>query len=263
MNIKVIVAHHKRYYLPEEPMYLSLHVGKINKKEELGLIGDDTGENISEKNPMFCELTALYWGWKNLDVDYVGLAHYRRHFAMKRYFFPKDSSKKWSLLLNQKDAEKLLSEYDIILPYKRKYYIETLYSHYKNSHKIEDLNKTIKIIERDYPEYKQACAIVMNRRWAHMFNMFIMKKELCDAYCKWLFDILFKLEKEVDLSSYSSFEARVFGRISELLLNVWIYKQNHKYTEVPVLFMEKQNYIHKYGMFILRKLRIAKVNERY
>jgi hypothetical protein len=263
MSIKVLVAYHKKYFLPQDPMYLPVHVGKKGKAEDLGLVGDDTGENISEKNPGFCELTALYWGWKNLSSDYLGLAHYRRHFAKNKGLFPKKPSKRWDLILRQDEAVELLSEFDIILPCKRKYYIETLYSHYKNSHKVKDLDITLGIIERDYPEYKQACSTVMNRRWAYMFNMFIMKKEYYDEYCNWLFDILFKLEDELDLSTYSPFEARVFGRISELLLNVWIYKNSYKYIEIPVLFMEKQNYIHKYSMFVLRKMGIVKVNHRY
>ena len=74
MKIRVIVAAHKAYRMPEDPMYLPLHVGKAGKELELGFQGDNTGENISEKNPSFCELTGIYWAWKNLDADYVGLA---------------------------------------------------------------------------------------------------------------------------------------------------------------------------------------------
>lgn len=80
MKIVMIVAAHKAYRMPEDPMYLPLHVGKAGKSLELGFQGDDTGDNISEKNPEYCELTGLYWAWKNLDADYIGLSHYRRYF---------------------------------------------------------------------------------------------------------------------------------------------------------------------------------------
>ena len=78
MNIKIIVATHKKYWMPEDSMYLPVHVGAAGKAG-IGYQRDDTGKNISDKNPNFCELTGLYWAWKNLKADYVGLAHYRRH----------------------------------------------------------------------------------------------------------------------------------------------------------------------------------------
>lgn len=83
MNIKLIVAAHKAYRMPRDPMYLPLHVGKAGKDLDLGFQGDNTGDNISEKNATFCELTGIYWAWKNLSADYVGLCHYRRHFRGK------------------------------------------------------------------------------------------------------------------------------------------------------------------------------------
>lgn len=79
-----------------------------------------------------------------------------------------------------------------------------------------------------------------------MFNMFVMKRELFDSYCEWLFDILSIVELGLDISSYSAFDQRVFGRISELLLDVWIEKNGFKYEEVPVMFMEKQSWGKKY-----------------
>ena len=82
-NIKIIVATHKEYQMPSDNIYLPLQVGAEGKKD-LGYQKDNTGDNISKKNPFFCELTGLYWAWKNLDADYIGLAHYRIHFASKK-----------------------------------------------------------------------------------------------------------------------------------------------------------------------------------
>ena len=90
MNIKIIVATHKKYWMPSDGIYLPVHVGaegKFDDKGEpldLGYTKDNTGDNISDKNKQFCELTGLYWAWKNLgEADYIGLAHYRRHFTVK------------------------------------------------------------------------------------------------------------------------------------------------------------------------------------
>ena len=84
MNIRIIVAAHKPYQMPKDDIYLPLHVGHAGKPD-IGFQGDDTGENISTKNANYCELTGLYWAWKNLDADYIGLAHYRRYFAGNKY----------------------------------------------------------------------------------------------------------------------------------------------------------------------------------
>ena len=80
MSIRVIVATHKACDIAQDPLYLPVHVGAAGK-EDIGFTRDDSGDNISEKNPHFCELTGLYWAWKNLDDDYIGLCHYRRYFG--------------------------------------------------------------------------------------------------------------------------------------------------------------------------------------
>ena len=86
-----------------------------------------------------------------------------------------------------------------------------------------------------------------------MFNMFIMKKEILDEYCTWLFDILFELEKRTDASKYDSFHARFYGRISELLLDVWVNKNKIKYEEVKVIDMQNVNWIKKGTSFLNAK----------
>ena len=80
MNIKILVAAHKKYRMPEDKIYFPVQVGSYGK-ENIGFARDDEGDNISQKNPYFCELTGLYWIWKNVDADYYGLVHYRRYFS--------------------------------------------------------------------------------------------------------------------------------------------------------------------------------------
>ena len=81
-KIQILVTTHKKYEMPKESYYLPIHVGR-DGKESIGYIGDNTGDNISLKNPYYCELTGVYWAWKNLEADYVGLVHYRRQFKGK------------------------------------------------------------------------------------------------------------------------------------------------------------------------------------
>ncbi len=251
-KVRIIVATHKKYEMPKSEMYLPVHVGAKGKETIENYQRDDEGENISEKNPYFCELTGLYWAWKNLNADYIGLAHYRRHFSISKKL-PNDVNGRIKLVLNENEASKMLENTDIILPGKRKYYIEDLYSHYKHTMYIEPLDETRKIIQEKYPEYIEEFDKLHKRTSAHMFNMFIMKKEILDSYCKWLFDILFELENRIDVSKYDNFHARFFGRISELLLDVWINTNNLKYEEVKVIDIEKVNWLKKGTSFLLAK----------
>jgi hypothetical protein len=246
-DIKIIIATHKTYQMPKDSMYLPLQVG-AEGKADLGYVKDNSGDNISEKNANYCELTGLYWAWKNLDADYIGLSHYRRHFCLK-------SSKgdKWQKILTKEQLEPLLQKHDIILPNPRNYFIETNYDQYVHAHHAEDLDTTREILQERYPDYLPIYDDYMKRTIGHRFNMFIMKKEIFDAYCSWLFEILFELENRLDISSYSKNDARVFGFVSERLIDVWIENNKLSYLEMPVEFMEKENWLKKGSAFLKRK----------
>lgn len=250
-NIKLIVATHKKYKMPKEDIYIPLQVG-AEGKESLNYEKDNSGNNISSKNSYYCELTGLYWAWKNLNADYIGLSHYRRHFTCNKRI-PRTEERKFEILLNRKQVEKILETTDIILPRKRKYYIENLYDHYKHTMYIEPLDETRKIIEEQCPEYLKEFDKLHKRTSAHMFNMFIMKKEYLDRYCKWLFDILFELERRVDPKQYDSFHGRYMGRVSELLLDVWINTNGLNYKEIKVIDMQNINWLKKGMAFLLAK----------
>ena len=248
MNIKIMVAAHKQCEMPNDNLYLPIHVGKaLNPNKNFGYQGDNDNENISIKNPYYCELTAIYWGWKNLNSDYIGLVHYRRYLGLKK------EKEKINGILTSEQAEKLCKKYNIILPQKRRYYIESLWSHYEHTHDITHLEITKDIIAQIYPEYTLAFEKVMKRTWGHMFNMFIMKKTLADEYCAWLFNILFQLEKKIDLSQLSAFDARLFGRVSELLLDVWIEKNQYQYKEIKMIQLGNENWSQKIKYFLAAK----------
>lgn len=165
----------------------------------------------------------------------------------------KDIEKKKGAIFHREDYEKLLQKYDVILPVKRNYYIETVRSQYEHAHYKKDLDEVERIIAEKYPGYSDAFTRVMNRRKLHILNMFVMKKSLFDEYCTWLFDILFELEMRTDLSNYDTYEARIFGFISERLFNVWLEKQNLEKCEVPVVFMENVDWFMKIREFLERK----------
>lgn len=248
MNAKIIVATHKAYWMPDDSIYLPVQVGAEGKILDLGYVKDNTGDNISSKNKYYCELTGLYWAWKNLNADYIGLVHYRRHFCI-----PGAKGNKKRRVLSGLQLEELLEKNDVLLPKQRNYFIETNYSQYAHAHHAKDLDTTRKILEEKYPDYLKAYDESMKQTKGHRFNMFIMKKDIFDAYCEWLFDVLFELEERLDISSYSENDARVFGFVSERLLDVWIRTNHVAYRDIPYVFMEKQNWVVKGMKFLGRK----------
>ena len=249
---KIIVATHKKYQMPSSKIYLPLQVGASLSEADFGYQKDNTGDNISKKNKTFCELTGLYWAWKNLNADYVGLVHYRRYFVFKKVH-TKSKEKRLACAINSKELKPLLKQTDLILPKKRNYYIESLYDHYAHTMYVEPLDVAGKVIAEKYPNYKPAFDALHFRKKAHMFNMLIAKKDLFDDYCEWLFNILFEVEKRVDISKYDDFHKRCFGRISELLLDVYIETNDYSYIELPVIDIEKVNWIKKGSSFLAAK----------
>jgi hypothetical protein len=251
MNIKIVVATHKKYWMPNDLMYVPIHVG-AERKAPIGYLGDNTGENISVKNNMYRELTGMYWGKKNLEYDYFGLAHYRRHFCYKK----KGNAKK--SILTKTEAEKLLATTDIIVPKRRKYYIETLQSHFNHMRlsKDDDLVILKAAVTKISPYYGAACDVVYNRTWGHMFNMFIMKKDIFRNYYEWFFAVLAEVENNIDMSSsIHSNRSSIIGYVAEFLLDIYLEANHLPYKEINTVFLEKQNEIKKIYKFFIRKFR--------
>lgn len=259
-TIRIVVATHKRYRMPNDPMYLPLHVGAEGKKDrsgaplDFGYQKDNTGDNISTLNPSFCELTGLYWAWKNLDADYIGLVHYRRYFGRHVSDDPFDD------IMTQDEIAPLLEKIRVFVPKKRRYFIESLYSHYAHTHYAEQLDITRKIIFKKYPDYITTYDRVVHHTSGYMFNMMIMDRKDLNAYCSWLFDILFTLQDQIHMPDLSAYQGRFYGRISELIFNVWLEHQiesgvlkKEEVKELPYMNMEKTNWIVKGRAFLAAK----------
>ena len=249
-RVTVGVAIHKPYAVATDPMYLPLQVGAAGKPS-LGWQRDDEGDNISEKNPTFCELTGLYWLWKHCDAEAVGLCHYRRYFIRRRLF-----TGRWEQVLTGEQAEKLLKECPVILPKKRHYWIETNRSQYDHAHHPKDLDETRAILVEQYGDRAgEAFDRTMERSSGHRFNMFLMRREAFEDWCGFLFGVLFELEKRLDISDYSQNDRRVFGFVGERLMDVWLEMNGREYKECSYAFMERQNWPKKILSFLKRKLK--------
>jgi exopolysaccharide biosynthesis protein len=268
------VAYHKNYcFSYQDSFFYPLHVGASLSKENLNYLKDNEGENISSKNKNFCELTGIYWMWKNVKADFYGMMHYRRYLILKNdkwieknfnkfigrsfyinrlinIFFYTDlfqtiSSDKLFIQKELKYFSEHLSELmeknDVILPKKIK--LETsVYKHYKKFHIIKHLDLLMEVIKEDYSYlYKYVEKYIKKSRYMYSTNMFIMKKEIFFEYCEFLFDVLFKLESKIMIPN-DVYQTRVFGFLSERLMLPFInylkYEKKIKIKELHVLFCD-------------------------
>lgn len=252
MESEIYVVSHKMTEMPQGSIYCPIQVGQ-NEDNFVGYLRDNTGDNIALKNANYCELTAQYWAAKNRQADVKGLVHYRRLFSNGKANFFSSEDKKLADVMTAETLERLLMDHDMILPKKRNYYIESSWSHYAHSHNVKDLEVTREVIKEMYPDYLAYFDTLLQKKSAHMFNMFIAKARIFDEYTSWLMNILQEVENRIDISDYSTYEKRVFGFISELLLDVWVEKNKINYVEVPVMFIGKQHWIKKITSFLMRK----------
>lgn len=251
MRTKILIASHKKYKLPNDnSIYLPIFVGAAGHEVvPNGFYPDDSGVNISTKNDKYNELTAVYWAWKNLAADIIGIVQYRRYFVTT-----KKGKKNFDKILDNFQIEKVVHRGKIIVPRKRNYYIETIETHYLHTHSPQGLKVLKEVFQSQPLNYRDALDGVLSSRSAHMFNMFIMENSDFNEYCFWLFDILKKMEKRIDYSVLQGNERRVLGFIAELLLDVWVRANQKEYVEYPVLFMENQHWPKKIFIFLMNKL---------
>lgn len=211
-EIKVFVVSHKPIIIDLPENYSIISVGKLNDSSDI-IFHDNCGDNISEKNKNYCELTALYWIWKNYHADIVGMVHYRRYLNYKGH------------IITGEEINTLLAKYDILLPTKW-CGMKNNYDQYDMCHPGHDMDVVRDIVEKKYPEYVKYYDQYMRSHDTYLLNMFICKKKIIDEYCEWLFPILFEVESRVDISERDSYQQRIFGFLSERLFNVWILYKN-------------------------------------
>lgn len=250
MKTKILVVSHRESIFPKEEIYTPILVG--NKEVSEIKLTDKTGDNIAYKNSNYCELTALYWLWKNCDdYDYTGLCHYRRYFNFKdekTSIYEKDLERYVSETKNQ--IEKDLEKYDIILP-NISTIRHSIEEGYKKEHIEKDWEVLMEVIKEKYPEYYDEKDKVFSNNKFYSCNMFITNKRIFTEYMEWMFDILFEVEKRIEISK-DSYQARVFGFMSERMLNLYVYKRNLNVKEYPALFIKENQTL---GQKIMREIK--------
>ena len=252
-GLTVAVATHKPYRMPSDPAYLPLHVGAALHPEVCrDMQGDDAGDSISGRNPNYCELTGLYWLWKNVDAEHKGIVHYRRLLgspdaARRRAPDPFDR------VVTGKELLPVLGRAGIVVARRRSYYIESVYDHYAHTFDARQFDECRGVLAELCPGYVPAWDRLMRSRGAHIFNMFVMRSDLLDEYCSWLFPVLSELERRVGFDGMDAFASRWPGRVSERLLDPWLWTNGYGCEELPVVSPEPVDWGAKIRGFLAAK----------
>ncbi|MBQ9340256.1 MAG: DUF4422 domain-containing protein [Paludibacteraceae bacterium] len=275
---KIIVCCHKQDVMTKQAPYLPVHVGKALSNAELGIQPDDEGENISAKNRSYCELTGLYWAWKNLkNVDVIGLCHYRRYFdfhnqcdsVMPETPFKTEDFDKIDLSIPA-DVLENLHEGEAYVA-KPRYYRHSLYDDYCIAHVSDDIRTLEKYIMTTQTEdIREAWYEYMHRNCQlRHYNMFIMTWHDFDAYCSWLFPLLEEMEKQIDITHYTPVQGRIWGYMAERLMNVWLLAKGFKLHERPVIWFNdypgnaSRSHLKYYRNLLRSKLALAITRGEY
>lgn len=236
-DIVVYQATHKQVCKEEKNYIVSIQTGAALTKERIARLTDNTGVHISDKNRTYCELTALYWGWKNGNHKIWGLCHYRRKFSFQDW----------------REIEVLLKKYDWItaMPY---CFRCTLEEEYQRAHQKEDLALLKEILKKRKDDSYKAALEVLAKNILYPYNMLIATQEKMDTYCNWLFDILFQVEQKRAYFSNSAYQQRYMGFLAERLMTIYIWKnQLHIYKDA--ISYERKGYDRK------RKIH-SKINDK-
>jgi hypothetical protein len=243
--VKIFIATHKDFLAPPDKNYIPIHVGAARTIHSINILTDSDGINISEKNGTFCELTALYWIWKNYHGDDVlGLCHYRRFFLFRKWEnfitkrLPYSYSEFYSLKNALKANLKLLDNYDIILPEPVSLEGLTVYEHYAVFNRKNDLDCLGEVLRELYPDYFDSFITYLHTsRILSPYNMFLTTRHILDNYCDWLFRVLFELEARLTPSE-DPYQSRVFGFLAERMLHFYVLHNNLKVKYFPVVKIE-------------------------
>lgn len=249
-DIKIFVSH--RIDLDSEtinnPLYIPVRCGAVyDERKDVSMLGDDTGDNISEKRLTFNEFTVMYWAWKNTTADYYGLCHYRRYLSFFGEDIPSSTLKQGIVsnmshdileyygFLDENNLRDTIQNFDVVVPYeyhmKRDYIpnsscrtIREQWEKYCSSYlKPTHFELLTDLIKKHSPQYYESAHSYMNGKFFRGFNCFIMKKTLFHELCEFIFPILFEFSEIIDRNYFSETQNRAAGYLGEWLFSIFIY----------------------------------------
>lgn len=266
-KIQIFVSHRIdiESELINNPIYVPVRCGAtFDHENPMGIQGDDTGDNISQKRMSFCEFTVQYWAWKNVQADYYGLCHYRRYLSFSPKQYKTDEytmvhvpvltpgSKKKFNLLDRAYMERLISDYDIITSEYAP--VEKIPVRSKQSHTVYELwndqngfffekssvERLFTLIDRMAPEFSQSAREYFSGSLHRGFNCFVLKRELFERLCAFQFPIMFEFEKHLDTTGYTQMMLRTPAFLGEMMYGIFMYhvttKEDWRVKELQLVF---------------------------
>lgn len=246
-DVCIGVVSHKPYAMPTDTAYVPIWVGERSAMPQ-GFTFHGDGDGIADKNEAYCELTGLYWVWKNSDAAIKGLAHYRRILARRR-------TKSLDDVLGADEIKRLLADADALVPAKQLYPWTTIEKHYINSKKgyeqihSDDMTALREAMRQIHPSFSAALDETLEGRGCHLLNIMTMRADLFDEYCSWLFPLL---QRFVELRSSRTDRRRFAGNVSEFLLDPWMATRKVTYREVH-LYEPEPSPVKYLSDFVLRR----------
>lgn len=242
-EIKIFMCCHNRYE-KVPPLCEPIQCGAALNSKMSGTVYDDSGDNISQKNREYCELTAHYYAWKNVCADYYGFCHYRRFFAVKgRTKHPYIAKGKLSenankLLGTEIDLREIIESCEVVAPENEDMGLPVR-EHYCTSanHYAEDLTLFLEILNEKAPNLIKTAEKYLSQNKQYFCNMFIMSRERFFEYCETLFPILEEFDRRKTL--HGDFQSdRTDGYLGEIFTGIFIShyeKEGRKIKKLPRL----------------------------
>lgn len=284
-KIQIFVSHRIdiNSELIDNPIYIPVRCGAVfDKQNPMNILGDNTGDNISEKRMSFCEFTVQYWAWKNVQADYYGLCHYRRYLSFSPKHYKTDEytmvhvpvltpgSKKKFYLLDPVYMEQVISQYDIITsecaPVKKipaisrtENTVQALWNEQAGSFfERSSINLLFQLIDRMAPEFSQSAREYFSGPVHRGFNCFILKRELFERLCAFQFPIMFAIEQQLDTTGYTQTMLRTPAFLGEMMYGIFLYhittKEKWRVKELQLVFFANTEKIKNHGDLARRYL---------
>ncbi|WP_018687241.1 DUF4422 domain-containing protein [Ahrensia kielensis] len=256
--LKIYVNHYSKAKIIKNQNITPIQVGRQSSNVTLDMIGDDTGDNISHLNSAFCELTGIYWAWKNDHISkYIGFMHYRRFLDFYTCIQRANTTLHGVMVdcidedfagtygLTDERISVLLNDFDAIIPKAidvTQLGFSSLRHQYKYNpnHHIKDFDATGKIIEELYPQDSVHFENMSKGATLYACNIFIFERNLFEEYCDWVFPILFRLNKTIETAGYTKQAKRAVGFLAERLFTTFILK---KRASTPSLKFKELNMV--------------------
>lgn len=264
-TVKIVVSCHKEFPIPNSDIYVPVHVGAATAKAPLaGMQPDNEGENISERNFTFCELTAQYWAWKNLEADYVGQCHYRRYFCFANTDYGhndhsqvevetlSDASMRDLGLNDGTHIAEEVAQADITTAHwwdvrgvrTPRGASRTVAEHMTSYglYSEEDLRLLRQIVAERQPDYLEDLDSYLQGDQYLGYNCFVMRRAAFDQLCAFEFDVLLEFDRQKDYCGLTRNQRRICGYLGEVLYSVFIVHVRRLGTfsiqERPLIFFD-------------------------